>query len=147
MKLTRDRFPGGESRWATVLLYAAVLLAGAVIPSPTGRHPEFDWVGPDKFLHLVGYGGFAVVVADTLAEGRLDESSAAVLSVTVSTGYGLLTGRLQEQVPGRAPERADLLAGLLGSVLGVFWWRYRSRASDSWLQANETGRSDRPHRE
>ena len=118
----QHRWP--DSRWTAVAVVAVVLLVGSVIPSPFRRRPEFSRFGPDKLFHLLGHAGFAAVLADALASGRLGDREAAVLSVGVSTGYGVVTGRLQEWVPGRAPERADLLAGLLGSVLGVLGRRY-----------------------
>lgn len=115
------------SRWKAVLAVAAVLLVGSVLPSPLRRRPAFSRVGPDKLLHLVGHAVFAVVLADALTAGRRNERDAAVLSVGISTGYGVVMGRLQERIPGRAAERADVVAGFLGSMLGVLGWRHGYR--------------------
>ena len=121
----QDRWFG--SRWGTVVGAALVLLVGSLVPSPLGRHPEFGTFGPDKFLHLLGHAGLTAALADALVAGRLDDREAAVVSVGLVTGYGLLIGRLQTRVPGRAPERADTAAGLVGSVLGVIGRRYVAR--------------------
>jgi VanZ family protein len=124
---SRPRPPG--SRWSRVALGAAALLVGSVLPVPFGRHPEFRWFGPDKLLHLLGHGGFAAVAAGALGAGRFGPRSAAVLAVPLSTGYAVLLGRLQERVPGREPEPADLVASTVGSVLGVAVWLRRSEAA------------------
>ncbi|MFC6939304.1 teicoplanin resistance protein VanZ [Salinirubellus sp. GCM10025818] len=114
--------PIDGSPWRDVAAVAAVLFVGSALPAPFGRHPEFARFGPDKLLHLLGHGGFAAVVADSLGSGRLDPRSACTLAACLSTGYALLLGRLQEWIPGREPERADLAASTVGSVLGAVWW-------------------------
>lgn len=110
--------PSTGPRWRAVAATVALLVA-AVVPSPFRRRPEWEWVGPDKLLHLVGYAGYAVVLADALGAGRYSDGQAAVLAVCLSTVHSLVTGRLQRWVPGRGFELADVLAGLLGSLLGV----------------------------
>jgi VanZ family protein len=114
--------PTAGSPWSIVAAVAAALFVGSTVPAPFGRRPEFAWFGPDKLLHLIGHGGFAAVTADALGSGRLDPRSACALAACLSTGYALLLGRLQERIPGREPERADLAASTVGSVLGVVWW-------------------------
>ena len=114
--------PAALSHRTRVALVAAALLVGAVVPVPFGRRPEFDRFGPDKLLHLVGHGAFAAATADALGAGRGGRRRAAVLAVLLSIGYALLLGGLQERVPGREAERADLAASLLGSVVGVAGW-------------------------
>ena len=123
------RSAAGAGPRTRALLAAAVLFVGSVVPVPFGRHPEFERFGPDKLLHCLGHAGFAATVADALGSGGLAPRSAGAVAVPLSVAYAVLLGRLQERVPGREPERADHLAALLGSVLGVAAWLRRSEAA------------------
>jgi VanZ family protein len=116
---------GNGPGWGRALLVAAVLFVGSVVPVPFGRHPEFEWFGPDKLLHLLGHGVLAATTADALGADRVTRREAA-LAAGLSTGYAVLLGRLQERIPGREPERADLAASLLGSALGAAGRLFRS---------------------
>lgn len=123
-----------DSGWKTVAGSALVLLVASVLPSPLGRHPEFSRFGPDKFLHFLGHTWLTVALVDAVATDHLDAGPAAVVAVVCSVGYGLLTGFLQQFVPGRVPERADLVAGSIGSVVGALSWWYlfqQKTASDN----------------
>lgn len=113
-----------ESQWGVVAVSALLLLLGSLVPSPLRRHTCFGTFGPDKLLHLLGHAGFTTVLADALAVEDFRDRDAAVIAIVVSTSYGLLIGRLQTRVPGREPERADTVAGVFGSVLGVLGRRY-----------------------
>jgi VanZ family protein len=118
------------TRWTAVAVGTVVLLTASLLPSPFGRHPSWRRIGPDKFLHFVGHAGYAVVLADAFGAGGWSDGEAAVVAVCVSTAHGLLTGRLQTLVPGRAFEPADVVAGVLGSLLAALWWlRHAGRES------------------
>lgn len=105
--------------WTTVGIVALVLLVAQLLPLPLPRHEAFSRFGPDKLLHLLGHAVFSAVLVDALAAERVDDRVSAVGAVVLSTGYGVVTGKLQEIVPGRLPERADLVAALVGAVLGA----------------------------
>ncbi|MBX0324353.1 hypothetical protein EGH21_15085 [Halomicroarcula sp. F13] len=115
-----------------MLVYVStlVLVVAGLVPSPFERRSEWERVGPDKFLHLVGHGVYAMLVADVVASDVSSDRSAAVLGVGVSTLLSLVTGRLQNAVPGRAFELADVVAGLVGSVLCTYWWCAIRRDAD-----------------
>lgn len=121
MKIRNHRF---DSRWTPVVVTALVLLVGSLLPSPLGRHPDFSRFGPDKLLHFLGHACLAVTLADALATDRLNVAWAGVVAVVCSFVHGLITGFLQRYVPGRVAERADIVAGLVGSVVGVVGWWY-----------------------
>jgi len=125
MKTPDDSF---DSCWNTVAGSALILLVASLLPSPLRRHPEFSRFGPDKFLHFLGHAWLTVTLVDAFATDRLDVGPAAVIAVLCSLVHGLLTGFLQQYVPGRVPERADLVAGFVGSVGGVLGWWYVSEA-------------------
>lgn len=114
------RSPGG--RWTPVVACTIALVVASIVPSPFERRSEWERVGPDKLLHLVGHAGYAVVLAEALAAGRARNATAAALAVCLSTAHSLVTGRLQAQVPGRAFELADVLAGLVGATLAALGW-------------------------
>lgn len=115
----RERTP-----WWTVIAVAVVLFLAQVIPSPFRRHPSFSRFGPDKVLHFVGYAGFGAVLAEALAEGHLDDREAVYWAVGITAIYSAAISELQHVVPGRVPERADFVAGFLGSNLGALGWRW-----------------------
>lgn len=124
--------------WSTVGAIALVVVAGSLLPLPFRRRPEFDLIGPDKALHLLGHFGLSAAVADALAADGIEPPRSAVLAVIWSATLGTVTGMLQEYVPGRAHERADVAAGTLGSVLGVLYWYRRQRAVKSESNVERT---------
>jgi len=119
--VTTNAAPAGK-RWRRAVAVGLTLLVGSLVPSPVARHEAFDTYGPDKWLHFLGHGAFAAAVARALATDGRPPAAAGVGAVGVSTLLGVSVGWLQRYVPGRVPERADLVAGVLGSVAGVGWW-------------------------
>ena len=109
----------GGWRWLGVGLPAVLLFVGSVVPLPPRWTPEFGPYGPDTFLHLLGHAWLAAALLTALDGEGGRHSRDTLLAVTLSTGYGVWTERLQEAVPGREFERSDVVAGLLGSLLGV----------------------------
>jgi VanZ family protein len=108
---------------------AGLLLVGSAVPLPVDRNPDFGPLGPDKFLHLVGHAWLTAALVRAIDADGHDPGRAAALAVVLSVGYGLATERLQEAVPGREFEWPDVVAGLLGSVLGVLAGRRRPRGT------------------
>jgi VanZ family protein len=106
----------------TVVWTALVMLVGSLVPSPFQRRPAFSCLGPDKFLHFLGHARLAVAFAEAFSTGRSSGLQADLVAVGGSFVYGLFIASLQRYVPGRAPERADLVAGFLGGIAGVLWW-------------------------
>lgn len=108
--------------WSPAWVSATLLLVGSAIPLPGRYNPEFGPYGPDKLLHVVGHAGL-VAVLGTAVDGDDRSVRRAVGAIALSSGYGLAIELLQESVPGREFERGDLVAGLLGSLVGLLAWR------------------------
>jgi VanZ family protein len=119
-----------DTRWTAVLAATVGLLAASVVPSPLERRSDWRWVGPDKLLHFVGHAGYAWLLATALDSDGEHVGTAAVLSLCLSTAHSILSGRLQERVPGRAFERADVVWAFAGSTVAAISW-YRGDTRDS----------------
>lgn len=114
---------GGWKQWLGVIVSAFLLLVGSSLPLPPRYNPDFGLYGPDKLLHLLGHAGLAAALVAALAD---DGSSlrVAVTAVVSSTVYGIGTELLQEVIPGREFERGDVIAGFVGSLIGVISWHH-----------------------
>jgi len=110
------------ARWRRAVVVGLTLLVGSLVPSPFARHEVFDTYGPDKWLHFLGHGAFAAALAEAFGHDGRTAGVAGLGAIGVSTLLGLTVGYLQQYVPGRVPERADQVAGVLGSIAGVGWW-------------------------
>jgi VanZ family protein len=111
-----------RARWTTAAGSTVVLLLASLVPSPFRRRPGWNWLGPDKVLHLVGHAGYTLALANAFSAGRWSHEASATLAVGVSTIHSLGTGRLQTRVPGRAFEPTDVIAGLVGGLLAAISW-------------------------
>jgi len=117
------------------LLWALVILILTGVP---GKYiPEFvsfwDWIGPDKFVHLFIFGTLSFLVFfDLRVQYHAHKNRwiivIAVLGITVA--YALLTEILQATVfIGRDGNVYDFLANTVGAVAGwlVFCIRFRKK--------------------
>lgn len=136
----RPRF--ARTRWSDVWFVAVVIVGGSLLPLPLERRPEFERFGPDKALHLLGYTAFAVRLTDALVGEGMDPAPGGFVAVSSSAAIAVGTGRLQRYVPGRAHERADVVAGVLGACIGALWRaagpaKRRPRSTESSASASE----------
>jgi VanZ family protein len=128
-----------SSRWKWAAVAALALFVGSVLPSPLPRRPEFSRFGPDKFFHFVGHAALAATFADALATDSSDALWTGGVVVVGSSLYSLVLGHLQQYVPGRAPERADTVAGVIGSIAGVAgWWHSRNVSAEAGERTRPT---------
>lgn len=103
--------------WGPVVLQMALIFIASSIPDlgalPGGMS--------DKSGHSIGYAILGAVLLRALAGGRLrgvtwGRAAAAVLLATL---YGASDELHQSWVPGRSPDRLDVLADCLGAALAV----------------------------
>jgi VanZ like family len=103
--------------WAPVVLQLALIFAASSIPNlqqlPGGMS--------DKSGHSIGYALLAVVLLRAFARGRLAGVTwrAGLAAIVLATMYGVSDEWHQSFVPGRSPDRYDVLADGIGATLGV----------------------------
>jgi hypothetical protein len=103
--------------WGPVVLQMAIIFAASSIPN-LGQLPGGI---SDKSGHSIGYALLAGLLLRAFARGRLRDvtwrrASAAIILATL---YGVSDEFHQVFVPGRSPDRYDVLADCIGATLGV----------------------------
>jgi VanZ family protein len=94
-------------------MWAVALLVGAVVP----QVPATVASVPDGWLHAVGYGGQAGLLAwlfDSSGSAGVVSLGSALLGATL---FGAATELLQLLIPGRAAALGDLLADAVGAFV------------------------------
>lgn len=135
----------GRTRWSDVGLVALILIGGSLLPSPLRRRPTFEGFGPDTVLHFLGYAALGATLADALDGEGIGPVRSGLLTIGSSAAIAVGTGRLQRYVPGRAHERSDVAAGILGTAFGVLWWT--STRQDSSPQSSADPEEGNVHHE
>jgi hypothetical protein len=103
--------------WGPVALQMVLIFAASSIPDlrtiPGGIS--------DKSGHGIGYGILGAVLIRALAGGRLNGVTwwRAGLAVVLATLYGVTDEFHQSFVPGRSPDRFDVLADCVGAAVTV----------------------------
>jgi len=80
----------------------------------------------DKLLHFLVYALLSAMILRALRRHYEDNrfAPAMMLSIGLSVLYGISDEFHQSFVPSRSADSADVLADLLGSISGVFLYRY-----------------------
>jgi len=122
--MSRVRVPLVPSRlrWAAVAVAAAGIVVASVSPS-TGQavRGPLGVVGADKYLHALGFAGFALVLAYALA--RWDPTAAAVAVLVGTVAFGLVIELLQLPLAHRSFDWLDLAADAVGATVVAVGWR------------------------
>jgi VanZ family protein len=102
----------------TLVIWLVCILFLSVMPAP---EVEVDLPSADKLLHVILYGITCVLIYTVLRESRPKASSGALIlvSMALSFGYGFLMEVAQTYTATRSFSRLDLVANLLGSLLGA----------------------------
>jgi len=105
-----------------VAVAAAGIAVASVSPS-TGQvvRGPLGVVGADKYLHAIGFGGFALVLAYALA--RWDPTVAAVAVLVGTVAFGLAIELLQLPLAHRSFDWLDLVADAVGATVVTVGWR------------------------
>lgn len=101
----------------------------------------WEWLGPDKIVHLVMFGLQAFLIPfgyrfDYLQRDDAFRKKLLCLSLLVAAAYGGLTELLQKHVfIGRNGSLFDFYADVIGCVLGVFIFKmsYRKKIKKNRL--------------
>lgn len=111
---------------------ALAIMAGSLMPP--SNLPDIQFGAADKWEHLVAYGVQAALTLRALfALTRLGPAARCAAAVVLCTVWGILMEFLQTLTPLRSYELYDMLADVLGALLGcavyaVFTRRYASGA-------------------
>lgn len=105
-------------RCVPAVLWTVVVLSLSLLPP--ARIPGPRWPGLDKVVHGVEFFVLAVLVSWALARGSSGRLFLRLLAAApIMALLAGLTELLQSQVPGRSAEVLDLVADLVGILLGV----------------------------
>ena len=121
--MTTSRF---NRYWLPVVVYCAAIFIQSAFPT-TEQLPQ--WTHLDKILHVAAYALLGFLFFRALATGRLNynRNILFILSILLSSLYGLSDEIHQSFVPGRSAEASDALADLVGGFLGAgcgwLWYR------------------------
>ena len=105
--------------WFPVLVYCLLIFVQSSHPSPEF---EPDWSYVDKVLHFVAYALLGALFLRALSTTRIKHHLKLIvmLSILLSSLYGISDEIHQSFVPYRTSDYGDVLADILGSILGVY---------------------------
>lgn len=95
-------------------MYLVALFVLLMLPI-SGTEVQLRGIGSDKLVHVALFGGLAVLLRWNLSEWR----HALLVSIGIACFFAALTEIAQGFVGYRSAEWPDLLAGLIGAVLGA----------------------------
>lgn len=124
----------GRLRRLALATYTALLLVATLAPVHAGA---LGPTGFDKLIHVVLFFGLgALVYLNLRFRPGTRGKSVLIVSVSVTVGVVTLIEALQGIIPYRDADAGDLVAGVVGAVLGV--------AASAWQQRALKGREPPP---
>jgi VanZ family protein len=101
------------------VLWTAFIIYGLTsVPSGIPRFPWLAWLGVDKLIHLVLFGVEAGLIALAFAKDNVQKVWLPVLIWCFVLGGGLEVVQ-HNWVEGRSGDVIDLMADMLGAVIGL----------------------------
>jgi VanZ family protein len=112
-------------RYALVTGALAAIVAFSIVPLPS----SVTTVGPlglfpvRRYLHLLAYAGFALVLGYALADSPRPDWQVLAIVFLVAFGVGAAMELLQLALPRRHSSVSDVLANAAGAAITVGLWR------------------------
>lgn len=110
--------------WGPVLIVMLVLGIASLVP--VGGIPPV-LAAADEAIHCLMYAVLALATARSASRTGSSTRAALILGFTVAVTFGGLMEWLQALV-GRDPSRTDLMANVIGAVVGALAWTFRRAA-------------------
>jgi len=109
--------------WFPVLLYCLLIYIQSSYPAPESV-PQLPYI--DKVLHLAAYAVLGALFCRALKTLSIKNhvKLVMILSILLSSLYGISDEIHQHFVPSRNADVMDALANTLGSILGVYLYQY-----------------------
>ncbi len=117
--------------WFPILVYCTLIYIQSSYPSPE-EIPQLPYV--DKILHFAAYALLSALFLRALKTLPIKDNLRLVmiLSITLSSLYGISDEIHQHYVPYRDADIMDALADIIGSIFGVYI--YQSICSERFLK-------------
>lgn len=116
-------------RWVRAALVVAVMatiLYFSIIPVPGGdtfRTGPLGVVSFSTWMHLLAYGGLALVLAYALHDSSWPEWVILFVVFLIAVGYGAAVEIVQAAVPERTYSHLDMIVNAVGAAIAVGVWR------------------------
>ncbi|UWG50579.1 VanZ like family protein [Halalkaliarchaeum sp. AArc-CO] len=116
-------------RWVRLALVGAVMgtiLYFSIIPMPGGdafRTGPFGILPFSKWMHLLAYGGLALVLAYALHDSPRPDWQILSIVFLIAVGYGIGIELVQATVPERTYSPLDMVTNAVGAAVAVGLWR------------------------
>ena len=108
----------------TLIIVLLTLTPGNYIPKVTNF---FDWLSPDKLVHLLLFGIYAILLFEGFSLQTWNTNlrrNAGFMGLLLGMVIAFFTEVMQKYViPGRHGSYFDFLADLLGLIVGYVIWR------------------------
>lgn len=115
------------SLWIPPIIWAGVIFSFSSLSiTPTSEIFWKDFI-IKKTAHIVEYAIFALLVYRALVGSGVAKTKSLVLSILLSTLYGVTDEIHQGFTPGREPKVRDVMIDSLGSTLGAYFYHAHNR--------------------
>lgn len=105
--------------WLPILIYCLLIFTQSSYPSPESVP---DWPYLDKLLHIAAYALMGALFFRAFRTLRIKNQLKLVMIISIlfSSLYGISDELHQYFVPFRNADLMDILADMLGSIIGVY---------------------------